>query len=179
MTGFIYAAIIDSIRPMILENKQSGNVDSFQKNSICLYSIIVYLSFLQGIIICVFASLIVNVLYGYEYQDAVIPLRIVAFYTLFSNIGMVRNVWILAQEKQKYLWIINFTGAVTNILLNFILIPIMGISGAAVAAVLTQFVSNVIVGCFLRPIRENNRLMAKSLNPKYILFVIKQSVSKR
>jgi Na+-driven multidrug efflux pump len=80
----------------------------------------------------------------------------------------------LAQEKQKYLWIINLTGAVANILLNFILIPIFGISGAAIASVLTQIIANVVIGFVLKSIRENNRLMLKSLNLSCILRVLKK-----
>jgi O-antigen/teichoic acid export membrane protein len=174
MTSFVYAAIVDSLRPIILKNKQTSNMETFEKNNIYLYSIVIYLSLIQGIMMCMFAPLIVKILYGCEYMDAIMPLQIMAFYPLFSNIGMVRNVWILAQEKQKYLWIINLTGAVANILLNFILIPIFGISGAAIASVLTQIIANVVIGFVLKSIRENNRLMLKSLNLSCILRVLKK-----
>ena len=56
----------------------------------------------------------------------------------FSYLGSVRNVWMLAENKQKYLWIINLSGALGNVILNLILIPIMGVNGAAVASLCTQ-----------------------------------------
>lgn len=179
MTNFIFAAIVDSFRPAILGNKQTGNVEIFRRNNIHLYSIIIYMSLIQGITMCVFSPLIVKILYGIEYVATVAPLRIMAFYALFSNIGMVRNVWILAHEKQKYLWIINLTGAITNVLLNFVLIPTWGISGAAIASVLTQFVTNVVTSFILQPMKENGSLMIASLNPKNLLQIFRYIIRKR
>lgn len=179
MTNFIFAAIVDSFRPAILENKQTGNVEVFRRNNIHLYSIIIYMSLIQGVTMCVFSPLIVKILYGIEYVATVAPLRIMAFYELFSNIGMVRNVWILAHEKQKYFWIINLTGAITNVLLNFVLIPTWGISGAAIASVLTQFVANVVTSFILQPMKENSSLMIASLNPKNLLQIFRHIIRKR
>ena len=87
--------------------------------------------------------------------------------------GVVRNIWILAEKKQKYLGVINFSGAIMNIVLNFFLIPIMGINGAALASLVTQFFSNVIMGYILRPIRGNNKLMIEALNPTVLINGIK------
>ena len=79
---------------------------------------------------------------------------------------MVRNIWILAENKQKYLWIINLSGALANVALNAVLIPSMGSDGAAWASLVTQMFTNVVTGFLIRPIRRNNRLMFQSLNPK-------------
>ena len=172
MTSFIFAAIVDSARPSVLESRAvSKNV--FEKNMISLYTIIIYVSLLQGLVLSIFAPLAVRVLYGSAYDSAVMPLRIMSWFTVFSNIGTVRNVWILAEEKQKYLWIINLSGAMTNIVLNLLLIPAMGVSGAALASVITQFFTNVIMSYLIKPIKNNNKLMLKSLNPKYLSNMIK------
>lgn len=163
MTNFIFAAIVDSARPTILENKKKS-----EKNTICLYSIIIYLSLLQGIALTLFSPLIIKIFYGAAYAESINPLRIMAWFALFSNLGTVRNVWILSKEKQKYLWIINLLGAIANIVLNFILIPIVGVCGAAFASVITQIFTNILVGYIISPIRHNNTLMLSALNPKYL-----------
>lgn len=173
MTGFLFAAIVDSARPTILENKHQNNESVFEKNMIRLYAIIIFLSFLQGVALSLFSPLVIRIFYGSAYEAAIAPLRIIAWFTLFSNLGMVRNVWILAEQKQQYLWIINLVGAVSNILLNIILIPIFGVVGAAIASVVTQIIANVIIGYIIRPIRRANYLMVSSLNPKYIVEMVK------
>ena len=134
---------------------------------------IIYISIVQSVVICIFAKLIIVILYGRAYMEAVLPLRIVAWYTIFSYLGPVRNIWILAEEKQKYLWVINLSGALVSIVLNFMFIPDMGVSGAAFAALVTQIFTNVLIGYFIQPIRECNKLMFRSLHPRNLDSVIK------
>lgn len=172
MTSFIFNALIDSARPVILSYKQTDNL-KYKNSMVGLYSIIIYTSILQSLGICIFANLIVRVLYGGAYQAAVEPLRIIAWYTIFSYLGPVRNIWILAEEKQQYLWIINLSGAIVSIILNVILIPIIGVSGAAIAALGTQIFTNVLVAYFIKPIRECNKLMFKGFNPRNLCNMIK------
>ena len=96
------------------------------------------------------------------------------WYTTFSYLGTVRNIWIVAENKQKYLWIINFSGAILNVVINYILIPLYGINGAAIASLITQIFTNFVLGFIIRPIKDNNRIIIDSLNPNNIFAVIKK-----
>lgn len=173
MTGFVFSAIIDSFRPMIFDDKKNGSMQ-YEKDMCRLYSIIIYLSLFQSVVITAFSKLIINILYGAAYAPAINALRLIVWYTTFSYLGSVRNIWILAEEKQKYLWIINLSGAVANVVLNYMLIPIIGIMGAALASLVTQIFANVIIGFIFRPIRQNNKLMLRGLNPMFILEIVKR-----
>ena len=173
MTSFVFAAIIDSFRPSVFEGQKVGE-DVFSYRLTMLYSIIIYLSLAQSVVMSVMSKLIIFILYGEAYYPAVDALRIVVWYTTFSYMGSVRNIWILANEKQKYLWQVNLFGAVANVILNYILIPLIGINGAAVASLLTQFFTNVIVGYIIKPIRPNNKLIVESLKPHYLLDALKK-----
>ena len=177
MTGFIFSAIIDSFRPMIFDNKKTD--ERQYENNICrLYSIIIYLSLLQSVVITVFSKLIIHILYGSAYDPSINALRLIVWYTTFSYLGSVRNIWILAEDKQKYLWIINLSGAAANVLLNYFLIPVMGIMGAALASLITQIFTNVIIGFIIKPIRYNNTLMFRALNPVYLKGIAKMLLLK-
>ena len=105
-------------------------------------------------------------------------LRIVVWYTTFSYLGSVRNVWILAENKQKYLVVTNFTGAILNIVLNLILIPRFKGEGAAVASLITQIFTNIGMCCIIPDLRRTVVLLVKSLNPKVIILMLKQIISK-
>lgn len=172
MTGFVFAAIIDSFRPMIFDDKKS-NEKQYEKDMCRLYGIIVYLSLFQSAGITIFSGLIIKILYGAAYSSSINVLKLVVWYTTFSYLGSVRNIWILAENKQKYLWIINLSGALTNVLLNYILIPIMGVMGAALASLITQIFTNIIIGFIMKPIRHSNTLMLRSLNPKEMVSAAK------
>lgn len=167
MTGFVFTAIIDSFRPSIFEGQKEGN-EVFRHRLTMLYSIVIYLSLAQSIVMTLFSKWIIYILYGTAYNPAISALQIIVWYTTFSYMGSVRNIWILANEKQKCLWQINMSGAVANVILNAVLIPLMGINGAAVASLITQLFSNVIVGYIIKPIRPNNAIMVESLRVKYL-----------
>lgn len=164
MTSFVFSAIIDSFRPLIFDSKKNDE-EQYEKNICRLYNIIIYLSLLQCIIMSVFSGLIINILYGSEYASASKILSVLVWYTTFSYLGSVRNIWILAENKQKYLWIINFSGALLNIVLNYFLIPMWSGIGAAVASLITQVFTNIIIGFVIKPIVYNNKLMLKGCNP--------------
>ena len=178
ITGFVFTAIIDSARPVILGEKERDN-DLYEKRVVQLYSIITGLSLAQSIGMTVLAKPLVFFLYGKEYSQAAVLLAISVWYITFGYYGSVRNIWILAEEKQKYLTGINIVGAVANVALNFCLIPIFGAVGAALASVVTQFVTNVVVGFVFAPIRRNNYLMLQGLKPGVLLGAVSQILKRK
>ncbi len=175
ITSFVFTAIIDSARPVILEAKQQSQAQ-YEKRVIQLYSIITCMSLAQSIGMTLLAKPLVYVLYGAEYSNAASILAVSVWYITFGHYGSVRNIWILAESKQKYLTGINVLGALANVVLNFCLIPVWGAIGAAVASVVTQFFTNVVIGFILRPIRPNNNLMLKSLNPAVAFDLIRSII---
>lgn len=178
MTNFIFAAIIDSARPAIFESQKSGSCEAFEKNVKRLYSVIIYLSLVQCVGITLLAKPIISVLYQGNYNPAIPALQVIVWYTTFSYLGSVRNIWILAEQKQKYLWMINLSGAVANVVLNAVLIPFFGIVGAAAASLVTQLFTNFIIGFIIKPIRPNNKLLLGSLNPKNLISDVKALVKR-
>lgn len=177
MTAFFFAAIIDSFRPWIFEGQKISD-ELFKKRLKMLYSFIIYLSLLQCVFMTIFANPIIMLTYGEKYAGTIGVLRIVVWYTTFSYLGSVRNIWILANEKQKYLWLINLLGALANIVLNVLLIPKFGSYGAAVASLVSQFFTNVVVGYIIKPIRPNNAIMVSSLNPKNFIEALQKLFKK-
>lgn len=176
LTSFVFTAIIDSFRPSVFEGYKI-NQQVFEHRLIMLYSMIIYLSLAQCVIMATFSGLIVHIIYGDEYKLAGEALRIIVWYTTFSYLGSVRNIWILACNQQKQLWKINLSGALANVLLNALLIPIWGVNGAALASLITQFFTNVVIGFLIPSIRGNNSIMLRGCNPRYIAEAANQLLS--
>ena len=167
VVSFVYYAIIDSARPVILGLKKNAQKD-FEKSVSSLYSVVFYLTLAQSICFAVLAKPIVLILFGQSYIPAIPVLRIIIWQIAFSFMGTVRDVWILAEEKHSILWKVNICGIPMNICLNALMIPRWGACGAAFASVVTQIFTNFVVGFLLKPLRPNNRLLVQGLNPKYI-----------
>lgn len=169
ITSFVFSAIIDSMRPTIFVHKKNNNNVGYERNIARTYCFVIYLSLIQSVFITVFAKYIIGILYGSEYAMSISALQIIVWYTTFSYMGAVRNIWILGENKQKYLWILNLGGVTVNIALNFALIPIMGINGAALASLITQVFTNIIMNVIVWPLRHNNKLILQGLNPMLVL----------
>lgn len=174
LTTFIFTAFINSAMPDILEKKKSNDKAGYDRTLTLLYSIVIYLAIFQSIIITIFPSFFVKILYGDDYLSCVNTLVIVVWYTAFSYVGAVRDIWLLAEKKQRYLVAINAFGAFLNLTLNYFLISQYEIVGAAIATLITQISTNVVIGFILKPIRPNNRLLLKSLNPVVIINVLRK-----
>lgn len=178
ITGFFFAAIIDSARPTILESRKNS-IEEFNKKTIILYTIITIVSLLQSVGMTVLAKVMIELLYGEAYLPAVPILQTAVWFVAFGYYGSVRNIWILAEGKQKYLLYINLIGASVNVVLNFIMIPFFGGCGAAIATLITQFFTNVVMGFIIKPIKENNYLMLMGINPKVLFKLIHNTVKNR
>lgn len=172
---FVYMAIIDSVRVVVLENKNKDEA-AYRRNLSGLYGLITYMSLAQCIAFTFLADLIIQILYGSEYLASAPILRILVWYVAFSFMGVIRNIWILAEEKQAILWKINLMGALLNALINAILIPVWGAYGAAVASLATQIFTNFVFGFIYKPLRENNRLILAGLHPKAVVAALKNLI---
>jgi len=97
--------------------------------------------FIPGAIVIIFVSdIIMNLLNGQRYSESILPFKFLVltamFYYIFSaNIDMFR-----AQKRYFTLFCFGFGAVVTNFVLNLLLIPIYGISGAAFATLLSEFI---------------------------------------
>lgn len=173
VSSFVFSAIIDSFRPSIYQKKNENDLEGYEKNIQRLYCVVIYIALLQSAVMTILAKYIVLFLYGEKYLPAVSALQIIVWYTTFSYMGAIRDIWILGESKQKYIWILYMCGALMNILLNSLLIPSHGILGAAIASLITQIFTNVIMNIIIWPLRHNNYLIMKGLNPKLIIELFK------
>lgn len=171
LMSFVFTAIIDSMRPYIFEAKSVDHCE-YELRITKLYSVIIYLSLAYSLFCTLFGKIIIWILYGYEYLSAAKLLRILVWYTTFNYYGGAQGVWMLGENKQKYLPVLGATGAVLNLFLNALLIPHMQAVGAAIATLITAIVSNVLLCCIIRPLRGTVRILVHALSPKCIISVM-------
>lgn len=162
MWVFFLAAIIDSLYPTIIRYANENRI-LFEKKNRQLYAIVIYISIFVAVGFMLFGEVIIKILYGETYIPASMPLKIVCWYTVFSYLGMARNAWIVSTNNQKYLKYICGGAAVANVLLNLLLIPVWGASGAALASLVTQISTIVFIPLLIPNMRPNVKLMLEAL----------------
>jgi O-antigen/teichoic acid export membrane protein len=112
-----------------------------------------------SLVISLLAKWIIGILYGAPYLPAVAPLRIVVWYTAFSYLGVARNAWMVCENKQHYLKYLYSGAALINVILNVLLIPSFGATGAAAASLITQISTTVLLPILIKPLRGNVKMM--------------------
>ena len=168
MWTFLLSSIIDSLKPSIMRYYNENKLKYIQTNRL-LYAIVFYLSLLASFGITVIAPIFISILYGEEYLSAVAPLRIVVWYVAFSYLGVARDSWVVCEGKQKYLKYIYLGSALLNVILNFILIPIIGACGASLASLLTQISTIFVFPAIIKDMRPNVKLIFDAIMLKGIL----------
>lgn len=170
---FVYLAIIDSFRPSILRSRMEDRAE-YENGMTRMYACVISLSIGQGIVFTVLAGWIIPLLYGKQYLPGVSALRILTWYSMFANIGSARMVWMQAENRQNVLWRVNLCGAVLNIVLNAVLIPVWGINGAAAASFFTQVFTNYLVCYIIKSLEGCICLMHRAIRPRFILDELKK-----
>lgn len=170
MWCFILSAVIDSMYPSIMQAAKAKNEALFRRRNVQLYAIVFYISTFVSLGLTLLANPIVTILYGQNYLPAVAPLRIITWYTAFSYLGVARNAWIVSKERQKYLFGIYAASAAANVLLNYLLIPVMGASGAAIASLVAQVFTTLVVPFFIKDMRDNSMMILEAILLRGILW---------
>ena len=162
MWVFVLAAIINSMYPTIIQYA-GRDKEKFEKKNRQLYAIVIYVSIFVAFGFMLLGKWVICILYGEAYLPASEPLKIICWYTIFSYLGVARDAWVVSTNNQKFLKYICGGAAVTNVILNFILIPVWGASGAAMASLLTQVATIVGIPYLIKDMRPNVKLMVDAL----------------
>jgi len=143
---FIPSAIMASLFPAIIESRKKSE-EIYENRVQKLYEMMVWGSLLVAIPTSFLADWFIQVLYGANFQEAAIVLKIYIWTFVFVSLGVASSHWIVAENLEKYALLRSLLGAIINISLNWYMIPIYGITGAAYATLITQlFVSYLFFG---------------------------------
>ncbi|MRR33747.1 flippase [bacterium] len=130
---FIPTAIVSSVFPDIVRSREVSD-EVFYGKLQRLYNLLAFLGYAVAIPVTFLASWVIELLFGSAYAAAGPMLAVLVWAGLFANLGVARNAFLLATNKPRVLLFAVSVGAVSNVLLNLILIPRYGGMGAAFAS---------------------------------------------
>jgi O-antigen/teichoic acid export membrane protein len=111
------------------------------------YLVIIALPVAMGTMLI--ADKVILLVYGAPFADSSIVLQILIWVVMFGMIQPVFSNILVAIDRQKLIMLSTAFCAAVNIVLNFILIPVMSYNGAAVATVATTIVFLVSIFYFV------------------------------
>jgi O-antigen/teichoic acid export membrane protein len=156
-------AITGSLFPAIVNAKKISEklyYERLQK----LYDLMTWLAIGIALPIMLLSNNIIKLLFGIQYQQAADVLRIYVWATVFVFLGVATGKYLVVENYTKISFLKSITGAIVNVILNIILIPKFKINGAAIATVISYFVSVFLI-ILIPKTYKNSVLMLKSFSP--------------
>jgi len=139
---FALTAINAILAPMISELYHTGQKERLQKIITLAARAIFVFTLVISIILIIFGKFILG-LFGLAFVVAYIPLLILLcgqiINSLAGSVGLIMSM----SGRQNVMSIIVSTSAAINILLNIVLIPMLGLTGAAISTAVTMVMWNI------------------------------------
>lgn len=159
---FIPQAVSLSVFPGVVE-AMSISKELFKERLQQYYQLMAFLGYLVAVPITLIASWLIPLIFGPAYEKAVPMLLILAWGGIFLNLIHARSYYLTAMNWPRLHLIIDVLGCLANITLNLYLIPGYGGIGAAVASIITYFVTAYLLCFAFKPLRETGVMMTKAL----------------
>ncbi len=159
---FIPVVICNSLSPALTNAKKIANTNFYTRLS-KLYSLMLFLFLLIAVPILMFSNFLISISYGKQFMESsaslcfLLPRLLIAFY------GVVKGLFILNENLFKYSLISSAIGALLNICLNYLLIPIYSINGAIISSSLSFFTTVFLLDFLFHKTRANLKCMVHSL----------------
>ena len=164
---FIPMAIVSSLFPAIVNAKKESK-ELYYSRLQKLYDLMVWMAIAIALPMTFLSDWIVDLLYGSAYIEAGSVLMIHIWAGVFVFLGVAFSSFLASENLTKKAFYRTLLGAIINIILNYILIPIYGIMGAAIATLIGQFVANYIYDIFDSSLHQQLKMKSMSFIPIHI-----------
>ncbi len=163
---FIPNALIDSGRPIIMAMKSEKNEDGYVDRLRKLNMGVLWISILAGVFFTIFGRVVIYIVNGKAFLAAVPVLWVLIWSRMFSLMGTTRSIWMLCEGMEKYIKYFVALGAFINVVLNWMLIPILGAVGAAIATLVTEVLSSFVATGIVPKTRPYFKILLRSIEIK-------------
>ncbi len=140
---FIPSLICASLFPAII-NAKNNNIEKYKNRLHSLYYLLFLIALGIAIPLTALAPWLILNFYGVFYHGAIEIFRVYIWsgVGLFVSLGI--SQYLLVENKFKFLFFLNFLSMLFNVILNIILIPKIGLIGAAWATLISYSIGPII-----------------------------------
>ncbi|HIF9523261.1 TPA: flippase [Photobacterium damselae] len=146
---FIPSIISLVIFPLLISKKES-NENEYNKTLGLLSFIVFWLSVICSIFIVFFLTPILTYIFENKYDGFENVVYILTLTGIFVALGFTNGRWLICEGLTKIELLRCSIGAVVNVILNYILIPLFGMYGAAISTLFSISISSYLI-LFLLP----------------------------
>lgn len=136
-----------SLFPAIVSARKTDQ-ELYNKRLQRLYTVMVWMAITVALPMTFLSGWVVEFLYGVAYRDAGPVLMIHIWAGVFVALGVASSSWLINENLQQIALYRTLSGAITNVILNLILIPNYGMIGAAIGTVISYMVAGFVFDLF-------------------------------
>jgi PST family polysaccharide transporter len=162
---FIPLSIVASVSPSLMA--ASDNPSILDQRLAKLFKLVSIVALSIAVPMTFFSNYATKALYGNAYAGAGPILAVHIWSALFVFLGVAQGPWNIIEGLTKLALLRTSVGAVSNIVLNLLLIPRYGGLGAAIATTISYALSAVILNAFSAKTRKIFVLQLASIIPVF------------
>jgi O-antigen/teichoic acid export membrane protein len=157
-----------SVYPKMIEWYNS-NIDIYYKKYQAITSLTTWIYIVGTAFAFIVAPVLLDKFLGVAYSKSLDVFKVQVFGALFMYNAALRSSHFTLTGNTNIMMVSQIIAVFVNIVLNYLMIPKIGIYGAAAATVVTQFFSLFLSNLFFKNGRKIFWLQLKGLNPMYIV----------
>ena len=169
---FVPLLISRSITPSLI-NTMKSDIEKYKKRVQLYFDFQLHLIVLLVIAVILLSKYIILSTYGLAYLQSIKLLKYIAIKEIFSGMMVASGAIIIIENQQKWAPIRSLLGSIVCVVFDLILIPVYGAFGAAIANIITLFVSGFLIHLFIKPFNKIFIMQLKSLiaSGRFILWL--------
>lgn len=135
---FVPMAIVASVFPTIIAARAESK-GLYRRRVQKLYDLMLMLALIVAVAMSFMSGWVVSLLFGSKYVAAGAVLAVHIWSGIFVFLGVASGRCLILEGLQRYVFYRTMLGAVVNVVMNLLLIPTAGVTGAAIATVISYF----------------------------------------
>lgn len=151
-----------SLLPLIIKAKER-NEEEYHRRLEHLFRALIWLSIFAAVIVSFSSEWLMVFAFGEAFREAAPVVNIVMWTSIFAAIGSVSARYFNVENMERKFALRTILAAFLNIILNLLLIPKMGVVGAALATLLCTFFANYLMDWFDRDLQTLLRIKHRAV----------------
>ena len=139
--GMFYTSVNSAFIPRYTSLRKAGNEESAQK----LLKVFWYVVIFFGILSIPVAMYATKILTSVEYHNAIVIIPLLLIGQIFYGFYFIVVAKLYFLKKTKSIATSSLMAAITNIVINLLLIPIIGLAGAVVSTIVAEIMRVIII----------------------------------
>lgn len=157
--------IIESAYPVLARRFMDRGQSLGSQQGQMLFDLAAGGSMIATIISLILARPAIHLMFGAGYENAINIFYLHAWSCVAIALNTARHRWLATLGLQRYAPSVTGIGLIINVAMNFVLIPQFGALGAALATVVSYFISGYISSFFFVALRDIANMQTKALWP--------------